>query len=247
MTDSEKSSEGFLERWSRKKIEAEREAPEADGSQDATAATPPHDAVLSEHRDQGATAASARPEFDLASLPSLDSITAATDIRPFLAPGVPRDLARAALRRAWSTDPAIRDFVGLAENAWDFTAPDAMAGFGPLPPGYDVKRLVAQLFGEDDKVIAPRPPASDPALSSASQSTTNLGDKIAAPDVVSPSQDDRSEGATTNSATEETTTAPLDDALLQCEENNIAPHNSISDNDPGDRKNRRQHGGALPQ
>ena len=41
-------------------------------------------------------------------------------------------MSRAALRRAWAADPAIRDFVGLAENAWDFNDPHAMPGFGPL-------------------------------------------------------------------------------------------------------------------
>jgi len=35
-------------------------------------------------------------------------------------------------RRAWAADPAIRDFKGLAENAWDFTDPTAMPGFGEL-------------------------------------------------------------------------------------------------------------------
>ena len=80
-----------------------------------------------------------------------NSITAVTDIRAFLAPGVPAELTRAALRRAWSADPAIRDFVGLAENAWDFTDPTAMPGFGALPPGYDVKKLVAQIFGDGEK------------------------------------------------------------------------------------------------
>ena len=44
----------------------------------------------------------------------IESITADTDIRAFLAPGVPVQLTRAALRRVWETDPAIRDFVGLA-------------------------------------------------------------------------------------------------------------------------------------
>jgi hypothetical protein len=29
-------------------------------------------------------------------------------------------------------DPAIRFAVGLAENAWDFSAPDGVPGFGPL-------------------------------------------------------------------------------------------------------------------
>jgi hypothetical protein len=53
-------------------------------------------------------------------LPPLESIAAESDIRCFLAPGVPAELTRAALRHAWVADPAIRDFVGLSENAWDF-------------------------------------------------------------------------------------------------------------------------------
>src|SRR5204862_1978117 len=72
------------------------------------------------------------PEVDLSSLPPIDSIDAGTDIPAFLRKGIPQELSRAALRRAWSADPAIRDFVGLAENAWDFNDPTAMPGFGPL-------------------------------------------------------------------------------------------------------------------
>ena len=39
-------------------------------------------------------------------------------------------MIRAALRRAWSADPAIHHFVGLTENAWDFNDPST-TGFGP--------------------------------------------------------------------------------------------------------------------
>jgi hypothetical protein len=63
---------------------------------------------------------------DAASLPPIGSIGPASDVRPFLEPGVPQDLARAALRRAWIVDPAIRGFVGLSENFWDFDASDAV-------------------------------------------------------------------------------------------------------------------------
>ena len=149
MTDRDDSSGGFLERWSRKKIDAEREAPDAPVDPRAT------DASLPEHQpdnDAGTrTAAALKPEFDLTSLPSLDTITSVTDIRAFLGPGVPKELARAALRRAWAADPAIRDFKGLAENDWDFTDPNAMPGFGALPPGYDVRKLLAQIFGDGEK------------------------------------------------------------------------------------------------
>ena len=84
--------------------------------------------------------AAPKPEFDLTSLPSLESITAATDIRAFLAPGVPPELTRAALRRAWSADPAIRDFVGLPENDWDFTDPNGSAGVRRPAAGLSTSR-----------------------------------------------------------------------------------------------------------
>jgi hypothetical protein len=87
--------------------------------------------------------AEAEPPFDPATLPPIDGITAASDVSAFLREGVPAELTRAALRRAWTADPAIRDFVGLAENAWDFTDPNAMPGFGPLEPTGAVRRASA--------------------------------------------------------------------------------------------------------
>ena len=60
---------------------------------------------------------------------------------------MPLELARAALRQAWSADPKIRDFIGLSENSWDFTAPDGVPGFGSLDAD-QVRRLLAQVTGE---------------------------------------------------------------------------------------------------
>ena len=107
-------------RWSRRKQEA-------DGGE----ALPPDDrSSLRQAVTRPAT--SRRPEFDLQtcrrSIPSMRSPTSALSFARAFRP----ELSRAALRRAWSADPAIRDFVGLAENAWDFTDPNAMPGFGPL-------------------------------------------------------------------------------------------------------------------
>lgn len=110
------SEEEFLARWSRRKRESQAEPAKPDVAQPA----PPSEVTEDE------------AEFDLSSLPSIDEINAATDITAFLGKGIPRELSRAALRRAWTSDPAIRDFVGLAENAWDFNDPTAMPGFGPL-------------------------------------------------------------------------------------------------------------------
>jgi hypothetical protein len=52
------------------------------------------------------------------------------------------------LRQAWSSDPAIRDFIEMAENQWDFTAPDSIPGFGSLTGADDVPQLVAKALGD---------------------------------------------------------------------------------------------------
>jgi hypothetical protein len=83
--------------------------------------------------------------FDPASLPSIESIAADTDIIAFLRAGVPAELTRAALRRAWTSDPAIRDFIGIAENQWDFNDPNAIPGFGPLVPTESGVDILAQI------------------------------------------------------------------------------------------------------
>src|SRR5213080_1501040 len=114
------SDEEFLARWSRRKREAKA----------AVDAPPP-----TETPDPAPSATAENPanaEVDLANLPPVESIMAATDVTAFLRQGIPPELRRAALRRAWAADPAIRDFVGLAENAWDFNDPHAMPGLGPL-------------------------------------------------------------------------------------------------------------------
>jgi hypothetical protein len=152
--------ENFIARWSRRKRQATEDV---QATQSAPVA--PADADADRARDANGTgtsgagtpvAGSALPEastdspglpFDVASLPPVESITAESDIRAFLAPGVPPELARAALRRVWTADPAIRDFVGLAENAWDFNAPDSISGFGTLEMTDELRREVARIIG----------------------------------------------------------------------------------------------------
>jgi uncharacterized protein DUF3306 len=133
--------EKFIDRWSRRKRKAADESTPVDAKDAAIVSLPSAET----------NPPAAEVPFDPASLPPIESIGAESDIRAFLRPGVPPELSRAALRRAWSADPAIRDFVGLVENGWDFNNPDAMPGFGPISPG-DVARLLA-------RVIGPSPPA----------------------------------------------------------------------------------------
>lgn len=136
------SDKEFLERWSRRKRAAE-------AISQSPLPAPVSDATEKEGAKSSAAETKAVEEFDLSTLPSLDSITATTDVTVFLRKGVPLALSREALRRAWLADPTIREFVGLAENAWDFNDPNAMPGFGPLDYTTEQLRdLIARIVNE---------------------------------------------------------------------------------------------------
>ena len=159
------SDENFLARWSRRKREtAAVEAP----PQIEPAAPPDPEPAPPVVSEQG--------EVDLSSLPSLESITGETDITAFLRKGIPQDLSRAALRRAWETDPAIRDFIGLAENAWDFNDPNAMPGFGPLDCTEEqlaalLERVVGGVRSAAEQLTTAIPEQADQAERAASDET----------------------------------------------------------------------------
>jgi len=240
MTDREK----FLKRWSRKKREAASEAP---GTTTEVAPSAPS-AALDERDKSGAPPSpppAPAPQFDLASLPSLDSIAADTDIRGFFAPGVPSELTRAALRRAWSADPAIRDFVGLQENDWDFNALNGVLGFGELPADIDIERLVARVFGEaerDSEHAPPQPPtpsapeAQGEAITQESVSSTRPADfKPSSSAKLAATADERQAAAE----------QPHREDLVQCEEDAASRNNApnLSQKPMG----RRQVGRALPK
>lgn len=135
--------EGFVGRWSRRKQEATKEANDEAAANEVSLDQPQTEAQAPEK---------AEPEFDVSTLPPIETITASTDIRAFLSAGVPAHLTRAALRAAWTSDPAIRDYIGLSEYSWDFNAPGSMHGFGPLDPSLDVDKMVADMFGQVKEV-----------------------------------------------------------------------------------------------
>jgi Protein of unknown function (DUF3306) len=154
----------FVSRWARLKRGSDiqrRTNPfvnEPPASAAKTSATGVEGAIV-----QPEIAATADAPFDPSSLPSIDAIGVDTDIRGFLQSRVPAELTRAALRQAWASDPAIRDFIGIAENQWDFNDPDAISGFGPLPEGYDVSGLLSQVLGGRDRLAATLPEMSETA------------------------------------------------------------------------------------
>jgi hypothetical protein len=144
--------EGFLSRWSRRKrAVVEGRAPEEAPPPAPLEAKP--EALPAEPED----------EFDLTSLPPIESLTIESDFKAFLHRKVPLDLRAAALRRAWSLDPAIRDFIGPADYAWDFNAPDGVPGFA-LELGGDAMKLLSHALGLDAPVPKPAAEPQDEAL-----------------------------------------------------------------------------------
>ena len=133
--------ETSLSRWSRLKREAVSKARAVADRDNLTGCSGGRQDTLPENvLDEGLV--------DPKELPPIDDITIDTDIRAFLNNRVPAELTRAALRRAWTSDPAIRDFVGIAENQWDFNDRTAISGFGPLLEIDEIPALLTQAFGQ---------------------------------------------------------------------------------------------------
>lgn len=217
------SDEHFLARWSRRKQEAK-----------ADHAEPAPEKAVEAHGSPPSDGAAAEPvpsETELSNLPPTESIDAATDITGFLRKGIPQELSRAALRRAWSADPAIRDFVGLAENAWNFNDPNAMAGFGPL--GYSAEQVDALVRRIVGGIVETVESPANPLAEAAKDQARSAHAKAGFADPVKAIRDrrplDESAAAELSSGSAASQPATADDAS----EDTVLPH--------------RTHGGALPR
>jgi hypothetical protein len=226
--------ETFLARWSRRKAAAAEpvescEAPSCAAYEEAAEGREPAEGTGGSRADDVASARGAdavAPLFDLASLPPIESIAADTDIRAFLAPGVPPELTRAALRRVWAADPKIRDFVGLADYDWDFNVPGSMAGFGPLEMTQELREIAARIIGP--------PPVAEPAAGPAEGSDLSEG----SPGEIPP-------GDLSHDMSEQE--ADADDPCSECDPSVAAVQNQPDAAEKSQLVVRPRHGGALPR
>jgi hypothetical protein len=224
------SDDNFLSRWSRRKREVARaEHHEVQSpAEPVRAADPaPPDAPPSDAPADPAPADPSESEVDLSSLPSLESITGSTDITGFLRRGVPDELARSALRKAWVSDPAIRDFIGIAENQWDFNDPASIPGFGAIDFSPDeVRQMAAKLVGEVQEAAEKVEDTLQSAALKTAAPQENVQDQASAADINSPKP-----------------AAPPHDVA---ENVNVAPQQKEEDS-PAESSKPRRHGGALPR
>jgi hypothetical protein len=244
--------ENFIARWSRRKREAAQEPEAAKPAPEPTA----EGAAGDDDSRRGDAAAVARADtseppqsaFDPEKLPPIESITAESDIRAFLRPGVPPELARAALRRVWATDPKIRDFVGLADYDWDFNTPGAIAGFGALEPSEELRQQVARMLGrglaagqgEEPSPAPPKVPEASPSIETPNESR--------AATAAAPPQLEQSDRGTRGSEPDNTGSDPHNSQTIpQCGKENIALQSGTESPDGHRSTAKRSHGSALPK
>jgi hypothetical protein len=206
--------DNFIQRWARLK----------------RASDTPHE-IETVSANVGTTTADPRSEgapdqpFDPAILPSLESISADSDIGAFLQSGVPAELTRAALRRVWASDPAIRDFIGVAENQWDFNDPDGIPGFGPLPATASSPPVLTQVPSKLENIPE--------AVRELPVSVELDPSRVTDPEIT-PSEACLAEPGISDSASQTTEVAGATKRDRTVEEYDVF-------------RNRRQHGSALPR
>jgi hypothetical protein len=140
--DEPQDEGGFFSGWSKRKLAAKRQntpgrdveaVPETQAESDPVPAD-----VEQEDIDDAVVAA----------LPPLEGITAGSDIKPFLAKGVPAKLKNAAMRRLWMATPGVRDYSDPAvDYAWDWNAPGGVPGGGGTLSETGVAKMVKDLIG----------------------------------------------------------------------------------------------------
>jgi hypothetical protein len=222
--------ENFVSRWTRLKRGSEpapKTEPAANGSHPEAVAPAGTETPSAQQRNEVID-----EPFDPASLPSIETITVDTDIRGFLQSRVPAALTRAALRQAWASDPAIRDFIGIAENQWDFNDPTAISGFGPMIEADNLPALLARALGGRDK-LADMIPEIPVSVENALPAVTDR--ESASPDRSSQQTSERSPSA------DESCKFPDDSNA-----DTAARNDAVSEEDNSS-QSYRAHGSALPR
>jgi len=187
------SEDGFLSRWSqRKRATLRGEAPPEPLAEPPVAAPEPI--------AEAVPAPAEEAPFDPASLPPVESLTAESDFLPFLARNVPPLLKRAALRRMWSLDIGIRDYIGPADYAWDYNAVDGVPG-SSLDLVGDVRKLLAQAIGA--------PPEEEKEAADVATAATDTADD--APECTSEKVPSHGEGDAPSRVADDTLSRALDD------------------------------------
>ena len=111
----ENDGEGFVARWSRRKIEEKEPSKDTKSEVSKLEESAPLDADSTlDEGDEGKT--------NVDDLPDVETLNESSDYTPFLKDGVPEKLKRMALRKLWKSNPAFGFIDGLDDYDEDYSA-----------------------------------------------------------------------------------------------------------------------------
>ena len=111
----ENDGEGFVARWSRRKIEEKEPSKDTKSEVSKVEESAPLDADSTQDEgDEGKT--------NVDDLPDVETLNESSDYTPFLKDGVPEKLKRLALRKLWKSNPIFGFIDGLDDYDEDYSA-----------------------------------------------------------------------------------------------------------------------------
>ena len=114
----ENDGEGFVARWSRRKIEEKEPSKDTKSEVSKVEESAPLDADSTQ--DEGDEGDEGKTNVD--DLPDVETLNESSDYTPFLKDGVPEKLKRMALRKLWKSNPAFGFIDGLDDYDEDYSA-----------------------------------------------------------------------------------------------------------------------------
>jgi hypothetical protein len=135
--DTESGAEDFINRWARRKAEANVKAGET--------APPPAPEAL----DQGAAEDEPAEPLTDADMPPIESLSEDSDVSGFLSPGVSDDLRRAALRKLF-LNPKFNVCDGLDDYCQDFTKFEPLGDIITADMRFEMERALERLADGGD-------------------------------------------------------------------------------------------------
>ena len=157
----ENDGEGFVARWSRRKIE-EKE-PSKDLNSEVSKLEPGTPLETQSSQDVGDEG-----ETNVDDLPDIKTLNESSDYTPFMKDGVPEKLKRLALRKLWKSNPAFGFIDGLDDYDEDYSAIGIVAqeiftnykpGKGMIDPDETEEEIDEAVKAEDE--VKPEEEARD--------------------------------------------------------------------------------------
>ena len=157
----ENDGEGFVARWSRRKIEEKEPSKDTKSEVSKLEESAPLDADST--RDEGD-----EEKTNVDDLPDVETLNESSDYTPFLKDGVPEKLKRMALRKLWKSNPIFGFIDGLDDYDEDYSAIGIVAqeiftnykpGKGMVDPDETEEEIDEAVKAEDE--VEPQEEARD--------------------------------------------------------------------------------------